>query len=388
MKNETMDLRLATVAKCRDKYFLTPLNMNALFVYEQEKGNLSYLDSFQIEREVFPMYIRSFLYKEEIWFLPAEAEKIAILDTCNMQIEYIAIDYHDGYNGSGARYNNFLRFYDHYVCFVPRCTDEAVIINMETKKIENYYKLTNRKEEFQNAFLLDDTLYFYPWKGEKRVSLNLLSKKINYEKWENDEEYGDSVYDKKSGNIFHAPSRKNYVLVSDIQGKIIGKKTSDCPLDKEGYRTFYSSIDNQKILFWGGKGVITVDPKEFNVQYTEIRESENEGMLIPIDLCPQEAFLFCGNQIFRYDNIQKKYISMDITIKVELLLNQIGDKGKHFSDLYKYAEHAYEMENEPFTWGSFIRLFDFDLSISHTEKTAKKNQKSIGYKIFQYCLTC
>lgn len=379
-----MKLKLATAAKYKDKYFLTALNMNALFVYEQESGKLLYLDSFQTDRAVYCMYIKSFLYKDEIWFLPAEEERIAILNTCNMQIEYITIDFHGRYNGFGFRYNNFLRFYGHYVCFVPRSVDEAVIIDMETKKIENYYKLTDQKEQFQNVILLNNTLYFYPWKGKRRVAIHLLSQEMNYAKWENNEEFGDSVYDKESGNIFHAPSRENHMLISNIQGKIIEKKRSNCLPDTAGYHTFYSSVDNKKILFWGAKGVIIIEPKKIDMQYIEIRGNENEGMLIPIDSYPKEAYTFGGNHIFRYNDISQKFIPIEITINFEQLIKQIEKKERHFSDLYDYKEQDFVMENAPLTLDNFINMLDVDLTNNCMGNISEEDRRLIGCRILQH----
>ena len=174
MKNNILKMKIATVTKYKNKYFLTALKLNALFVYEQQSEKLSYLGAFKTEQKApYCMYVRSFLYKDEIWFLPAEAEKIAVLNTTSMRMEYISIDFNKGFHIWGFKYNNFLKFNGHYVCLVPRGANEAVIVNMETKKVEKYYEISKQNEEFQNAVLIDNMLYFYPWKGQRKVSVNL-----------------------------------------------------------------------------------------------------------------------------------------------------------------------------------------------------------------------
>ena len=360
MKNNFINLKIATVARYHDRYFLTALKWNALFVYMKEANRLFYLDSFQLKREAFCMYIRSFRYKEEIWFLPAEAENIAILNINNLKIEYIPINYHEEDCISEFKYNNFIRFNNHYVCFIPRGVKEAVIINMETKSVEKYYQLAVQKEEFQNAVLIDNVLHFYPWKGSWKVSLDLISGKMSYQKWENKEDYGDAVYNKKVGNIIHAPARKNCVLIEDVRGNILKEKKVDCPSDNSGYHTFYSSISDEEIIFWGTKGAVFVDSRNCDIRYSNIREDADDGILIPIDSCVKEAYVFGGNQIFQYDNDQKKYVSTEIVMTIENLMTQLKRRGKNLYELYRFTEHSFEIENNPLTLRNFFYLLDWD----------------------------
>lgn len=356
MKKENVNLRLATVSKYSNKYYLTALKMNALFVYDPKIKRLIYLDSFNTNWGHYCMYIRSFLYKDEIWFLPGEAEKAAILHTDSMQIEYISIDFGEEYSESRLKYNNFIIFNDHYVCFVPRNAHRTVIINMETKKVEKYYEISKQDEEFQNAVFVDNILYFYPWHGKRKVFLNLMTAEISDEQWNGDENFGDAVLDKVSKKIFHAPALKNYVLVDDIHGKVLEKKVLKCPTNDAGHHSFYSSFCNEEILFWGVKGVVAINPQNNNTYYTQIREDSDGIILIPIDSFPREAFVYGGNKIYEYENSEKVYTAIEITIAFEDFLAQIEKANKSIHDLYKYMDYYCEEENNPWTLKEYIFL--------------------------------
>lgn len=377
MKKEIFNLKLATVAKHNNKYYLTALKLNALFVYDPQIKKLCYLDSFQIERAVCCMYVRSFVYKEEIWFLPAEAEKIAVLNTQNMNIEYIPIDFNGEYCDTEIKYNNYVIYNKHYVCFVPRGVKEAVFVNMKTKKIESYYQISTQNERFQNAVLLNHTLHFYPWRGCRKVSVNLDSGELGYEEWKNNENYGDAAYDITSGNIFHAPARNNHVLIDDIHGNELEKETLKLPSNDAGYHSFYSSFYGEEILFWGTKGVISVNPREHNIQYFQIREDIDEIILFPIDFPAKEAFEFGGNKIFRYDDTHNKYISINVTIMFEELMKQLRKLGKDFYDIHKYTEFDCEEENDPLTLNSFIYLIKSNLLTKCKQNYIKEYKKPI-----------
>lgn len=358
MKNEIIYLKLATVTRYVDKYFLTFLKINALFVYDSKSKRLVYLNSFQSEQLNYCLYFRSFLYKDEIWFLPGEAKKVAIFNTNNMQIEYLTVNVESEYCIAEVKYNNFVRLNNNYICFVPRGVNKAIIINMETKRVVKYYDLSKKNEEFQNAVLIDNTLHFYPWHGDQRVSLDLLSGKINRKEWNGNENFGDAVYDKVSGNIFHAPARKNYVLIDNLFGKIVDKKVLNIPVNKAGYHSFFSSYYNEDILFWGVNGYIKIKPKEHSIHYIQIREDSDGEILVPIDFLSKESFVFGGNEIFEYDSIQKKYISIEITITFEELITQIKKLGKNFCDLYGNKKHGIEAENQPLTLNEYIYLIN------------------------------
>lgn len=381
MKSGTMNLKLATVAKYKDKYFFTALKLNALFVYDLESKDISYVDSFQTEQEVYCMYIQSFLYKQEIWFLPAEAEKIAIFNTLNMQIEYMPIDCKSRHCVSKNKYNSFIRFDESYVCFIPRGLQEALVINLETRKVEKYYKIARENEEFQNAVFVDHILYFYPWHGYYKVSLDLISEKLNYEKWENYETYGDAIYDEKTGNIYHAPARGNHVLIDDVNGNIVEKRNMNSPLNAAGYHTFYSSSYEDEILFWGVKGVITINSQKQEIVYSQIREEDDGVILVPV-ACSKEAYVFGGNQILQYNDIQKKYTSIKLVITLKALMTQIGKAGKRFCDLYRYTEHDFETENVPVSLNGFIYMMKYNLITKDINYLEKKSDKQTRRRDF------
>ncbi|MEY8430652.1 hypothetical protein AALC75_09010 [Lachnospiraceae bacterium 48-42] len=383
MKNNILKMKIATVTKYKNKYFLTALKLNALFVYEQQSEKLSYLGAFKTEQKApYCMYVRSFLYKDEIWFLPAEAEKIAVLNTTSMRMEYISIDFNKGFHIWGFKYNNFLKFNGHYVCLVPRGANEAVIVNMETKKVEKYYEISKQNEEFQNAVLIDNMLYFYPWKGQRKVSVNLELGEINDEEWVGDKRYGDAVYDKASEKIFHAPALESHILVDDIYGNILGKKNFDFLQKDDEYHAFYSSLYREKILFWGFKGIISIEPQEEKICYSKIREDSERKILVPIDLTENEAYVFGGNEIFQYDDIQNKYMSIEITIPFIEFMSQIKNQGKNFNDLYKYNKRGCEFENAPWTLDEYIEFLKGGLLSKHTSDSVRESCDSKWTKSF------
>lgn len=386
MKKENINLKFATIAKYEDKYFLTALKLNALFVYDQKTKKLTYLDSFDINWGYYCMYIRSFLYKDEIWFVPGEAEKVAILHTHNMQIEYIPIHFGEKYCISKLKYNNFVIFNDYYVCFIPRSISEAVIINMETKKVEKYYEIAKQNEEFQNAILVDNMLLFYPWHGQRKVFLDLMSGELNDEQWYGNESFGDAVYDEVSEKIFHAPALENYVLVDDVHGKISETKILNFPTNDAGYHTFYSSLCNGEILFWGMKGVISINSKKHYIHYSQIREDTDGVILFPIDSSSKEAFVYEGNKIWKYDDSKERYIAIEISIKFEDFLNQIEKAGRCIHDLYEHMKYYCEEENNPWTLKEYIYMINQYSSSAHLQNSLKGHQslrKEVDYsKIF------
>lgn len=323
-------IKYLTATKYKNKYYLTAENYDALFEFDIESKKTSYVKSFNCNKNIDCLYIKSLCYNDEIWFIPCYANEIAIFNVISKEISYIDIPGAVHVKTDETKYNDFIWCGENHICLVPRKMNDALIINLKEKRIEKKYTIATELEKYHSAFFLNDKIYIYPWKGDRRAIIDLKQDKVDFDRWENDEVYGCVVYASSVDKVFHAPLKTNIILVDNINREFVEKITVD-QLSGDDINSFFASCDDNNIFFWGIDKVMVFDCLNSKCDIIEFDNicPEKYRFFYPIDTSGVAA-LWCGeNKIYNYN--KKDCILLDFD--KNRLLNELKEHNIDYSDI-------------------------------------------------------
>lgn len=374
--DKKMEIHFSTGVKYKDIYYLTAIHMNALFMYDEKKDKLTFLKSFEKELKRESLYLKAFLYKNEAWFIPHRADNIAIVNLDTHFIDYIPLEYHKCYNHEGVKYNNILYFNKSYLCLIPWAVDTVMIIDLRDKNTVSYYDIVDEKRHYQNAIFYDNKIYFFPWSKKDILVLDLkTNKRVKLPQPEEEESFGDVVYDEKSGCLFHAPGKKNYILIDNLSGKERKLIKLDYWDDKK-YKTYYSTQKLYNIFFWGYEKnvVIKINKNDNNIKVYTITPKHLMKYFYPIYSNDIEALVYGRNCIIKYNADRDDFSYLYITISPDTLIQ--AQKAQN-TNLIRIDQQKIMQEN---VVSNLIYFLLYILGITHIRND--EIEKNIGSQIY------
>lgn len=375
MEKNSQRINFSTGVKYKGRYYLTAMHMNALFMYDEQNDKLTFLTNFQKEEKKEALYLKSFLYKEEAWFIPCWADQIAIVNLEKLSVEYMPLLYHKEYHDTYVKYVNILPFKDHYLCLIPQDVDAVMIVDLKNKRVKAYYGIVEADKNYHGAVFHDEKIYFFPWKEENILILNLKTDERIYRPWKEEREaFGDAVYDESFGQLFHVPARENYIRVDSLHGEAPKKVKFGDWNDRE-YKTYYATESEREFFFWGNKRdiVLKIDKENCSVKQYQLSCGLSENCYFPICSDSVEALVFDGNCIIRYDSEKDIFNFIYIDITYEIILHEIEMSGINIKNIMG------DMEN------SFWRLQQFMLCIQMKKDIESVfEKKCVGESIYKY----
>lgn len=149
-----------------------------LFSINIEDGEVKFLKLF--EKEVFTsrLHRMAFLYQNEAWFIPEQADYIACLDMNTLEMTYYEVPCYRKNAVVGNRdycvYVSGQILKNKYLCLIPQEIDAALIIDMEQHKLYPYYGVINpEKDHITDGVVLKEELYLLPETGKDYIKINL-----------------------------------------------------------------------------------------------------------------------------------------------------------------------------------------------------------------------
>lgn len=382
MKNDKLKIAFATGVKYKDLYFFAALHMNALFMFDEKKERLSFLTNFKKEKRSDYLYVKSFLYKDEAWFIPYCADYIAIVNLKNLFIEYIPIISQNMCDRSSIKYVNILNFKNDFLCIIPQEIGSMIIIDLKNKELKTYDNIVEKKETYpyHGAIYRDEIIYLFPWKSKKILITNLITDEQFILPWENGQEaFGDVIYDKECNQLFFAPACNDHILIYNLQEQF-GKKIKLKDWNGRGYKTYYSTECERELFFWGHEKniVIKINKDDYSVKIYNIFHESTGFHYTPISSSNIEALLFDSNCIIRYEKKSDKFEKKYMYTNVKDLLDEIEESNVNLSDVIQ----GYEGEIFKETIGNGLKKIM--ICMSRDRKNELLYMINRGKRIYKY----
>lgn len=384
MKKKELNIYFSAGVKYRGVYYLAATCMNALFSYNENENKLTFLTSFKKEKKKHRLYYKAFLYKNEAWFIPYQADHIAIVNLERKTIEYMTLMYHKEYRRTSLKYINFLCFERDYICLVPQDVDAAMLIDLKNKRAKGYYDIVkyDMTYPYHSIVFKNEKIYFFPWNEKKILVLDLKTDERNYLSW-----YGgkgvirDTIYDKKTGYLFHSSATDNYILIDDFYGNIYKKINFGNWNDKE-YKICYASRSGLNLFFWGHEKniIVKINVDNFKTKIYSVEHNSVGIYFFPISSNDIEALVFEGNCIIKYDKEKDKFLKIYMSTTSEKLIEEIENSDVTLGNVIEPSKKDIIKEDNQFE----LQLLIFYASYKKMLKPYHK-KNSIGSKIYK-CL--
>lgn len=374
--NKKTRIHFSAGVKYNGMYYLTAIHLNALFMYDEKKDKLVFLTNFQKEKKREYLYLKAFLYKNEAWFIPHRAEHIAVVNLDTYFISYIPVNYRKCYNHEGIKYINFLYFNEKFLCLIPWAVDTMMIVDLQNKNTLLYNDIVDQRRNYQNAIFLNDKIYFFPWKAKDILVLDLeTNERVKLSRTEDEESFGNVLYDKITGHLFHSPAKQNYLLIDCLDGKVYKKIRFSCWNDNK-YKTFYATDGIDNIFFWGHERnvILKINKKDNSVKIYPITFQDACKNFFPICSSEIEALVYDGSTIVKYNTEEDKLIYLDINITFDVLIQAIKAQGM---DFMKIGRGRILYENEDWSLNYFLTC-----TLNNIKINVNEPKKNTGNRIY------
>lgn len=351
----------STAVKYKGDYYLSAQNISGLFKHSERKNELSFLMPFKDVRPFKYQFVRSFIYKNEAWFIPQLADKVAIVNLEDLSVEYLNVLFKSQFNITGVKYISYCIFEEHYVCFAPQDVDAVNIIDLETHEITAYYDAATETNNYSGVCYADGKLYFYPWRGKQNLIINWHTGEKEFRIWdEGDHTYGDVYYDRKRKIAIHAPVLARDILVEkfaerDTYKIAFGNTKAD------GYLTYYiSKAKNDEIIIWCEEkdNVIKMNLQDMSYSVYEMKWKGKNKYLFPV--CSDdssngsEALLYGGSKIVKYMQNEMRVINIPVG-KMDMH-RCLAESRYTQRDLYGISSNDNYREDWLFCIGDYIEM--------------------------------
>lgn len=232
-------MRIGTIAgvEYRNKVYFSSVELNGLFCMDMESREVEFLKLFEKEKFIPRLHRAAFLYKNEAWFIPQEAENIARLNLETLTLTYYPFPCHKNNElfrsspGSYCVYSCGYVFKEKFLCMIPWNIDAALIINMESYEMYPYYDVIDPFEEAMcGAALIGDKLYLFPGKGKNCIEVDLRKDRRNKLEWNYMERAFETVV-MHQNKLWFVPKVEKYILSFDIRTGEKQKFEIPCPDD-------------------------------------------------------------------------------------------------------------------------------------------------------------
>ena len=190
-----------------DLYFASVVG-NDLFKYDIRTNELTYVLSFDKEKDSSYLYRCAKLYKNQAWFIPQCADNIAVVNLDTLDIEYIEIQFRWIENNIELKCCAAGVYKQNYLFVVPYDIDSLITINMQTKEQKVYYDVGSHNRKYIDAFYYNEKLYCIPWTAQKILEININNGERRTYEWPfNDRQYSSVLLDNVNKNIWFVPAK-------------------------------------------------------------------------------------------------------------------------------------------------------------------------------------
>lgn len=217
-----MNLSFFAGVEYKNKIYFSTLYFNGLFTYDLESEEITFLKLFSDEKMKKRLHRAAFVYNNEAWFIPQEAENIACVNLDTLDITY----YKPPYTRTNIDYESDEEYHlylsgrvvdDRYLYLVPADIDTISVIDMETHEINSVYMIEDgKKERYNDLIVIDNKLWLVPRIGTGLKVMDLETNEIVEKKWEY-EDYSYSSVETVNGKLWFSPVAAKKILCVDLE---------------------------------------------------------------------------------------------------------------------------------------------------------------------------
>lgn len=382
MRNEQIRIEYAAGVKYKGKYFLAALHMNALFSYDILTDKLTFLTTLSIDEKTENLYGRAILYGSEAWFIPTNADHIAIVNLDTLAVEHLPLAYRREYRKTNIKYQNYMYLSDHSICLLPNDVDAMLMISLESRESKAYHGISDGEHYYHCAVCQDGKIFFFPLTAPKILVLDLKTEERTYLDW-NDapEAFGTAVYDKESGNLFFGPFLRKNIKMININNNC--QNAVMLPVLEEDYcKTYYSTESGNYIFFWGflDNAVLKINKEDYFLKKYRIGAGFSQDTYSPIDSDCVEALSVDRGSIIRYDSEKDEFMEKELYTDCETFFQEIQNAGFAVSDVVGNMESVLSERNRTSLYFFVSCIFQ------KKDMLLPKEEKRVGFTIFQHLL--
>lgn len=347
-----MSLKIKIPFSCgveyKDRIYLSALDRNELFQYDLENNEMQYIVSFEKEDDKEYLYRTAILYQNEAWFIPNQADNIAIVNLDTYEIQYIPLQYNWINDVVRLKCASAGIYREHYLYVVPYDIDAVSLINMQTKELEVINGISAKDNAYMGGYFNDGFLYCIPWTAKYIWKINVESKEKQKLKWEyKEKQFGDVIVDEQSNEIWLIPADLNSLVRLDPKCNLIDEQPLEILNAKEVSReikSYYGKmIENRIFIFpFNGNKVYAYDIKKKDVtEYDGLINDDKEIHFMKL-IDGNGFFLIMENTsfVFFYDEkkdcFEKKEIVLNLTENYRCIrLNKMEVQIKGKNNIYE-----------------------------------------------------
>lgn len=245
-----MKLNFFAGVEYKNKVFFSAFNINGLFEMDLETNSINFLKLFEKEEIKPRLHRAAFIYENEAWFIPQEAEYITCVNLDTFDVEY----YNPVYNiasfdrKNDSHYHMFFTGHvilGRYILLVPGEIDTFLIIDMKTHLMHPVFVNKDiREKKFSDAQVIDNKLWMFPWEGDEILIYNFINKEIeSINCGYRNHDYDSVIYE--SGKLWFAPNEAKQIMCIDIA--TMTKYFLDIKNSDNKYSTFLK-LNNELLL--------------------------------------------------------------------------------------------------------------------------------------------
>lgn len=219
-KNEEQKMKLRTIAavKKNNTIYFSPMYLNGVFSLDLDNDNeVRCINIFKEEKKLDFLYRRVYVYQDNVWFVPEQAEHVAKFNIATNEIQVYKFRYHKQSLNGMFQYSDSFVFNDKYLCLVPGNTDALVIVDMETGKEKIVYDVVDpEKESYISGTYADRYIWLCPFESRYLVRVDIEDGNVMRYKWK----YGKQDFDgvcAVDNKLYFAPHKATVCLSINVQ---------------------------------------------------------------------------------------------------------------------------------------------------------------------------
>lgn len=382
MKDDRLAIKFNTGVKYKGRYFLAAMHMNGLFLYDNTTDKLTFLTALSVDKNTDLLYTKAFLYHNEAWFIPANADHIAIVNLDTLYVEHLPLAYEKKNYKTMINYQNYIFIDSDIICLIPRDVDAAMVINLKSRETRVYYDISDGEHYYHCAFFKDKKLFLFPWTAKKVLVLDLETDERYFLPWDSKAEaFGEGIYEMKSGNLFFGPSSETFIKLMSLRDKC--QDTAVIAISGKDYvKTFCSTENMEYVFFWGvgNNAVLRMSKIDNSVKKYQLDRVFLQDTYFPIYSDCVEALSESKCSIIRYDAEKESFTETGLHTDWITFFQEIHDAKLDISDVAGTVENKLT-ESEGMNLPFFVTYI-----LRNKKDRLPEEQTEIGLKIFQHML--
>lgn len=213
-----MKLRTIAAVKKNNVIYFSPMYLNGVFSLDLDNDNeVKCINIFKEEKKLDFLYRRAYVYQDNVWFVPEQAEHVAKFNIATNEIQVYKFAYHKQSLNGMFKYSDSFVFNDKYLCLVPGNTDALVIVDMETGKEKIVYDIVDpEKESYISGAYTDRYIWLCPFESNYLIRVDIGKDDVKKYKWQYEKQDFDGIC-AVNNKLYFAPHKANNFLSINVQ---------------------------------------------------------------------------------------------------------------------------------------------------------------------------